>query len=167
MTQPIPAALQALIDIAAARDPLGTDRPASAWTTDALGDGRVMYRNRNDKLDIDFTVDRLAFPDIQTMDPRLVRIAPGKRNELHRHAHESLFVLLAGSGEVRVGEQWCAIRQGSVAFVPRWIFHQTHNTSETEDLVLLAITDFGFTSALLGDYDRRTRLSEAGDDVKP
>ena len=95
------------------------------------------------------------------MDPRVVRISPGRNNEQHKHAHESLFVILQGRGEVLVGEQWNPVRKGDVAFVPRWIVHQTKNTSATEELVVLAITDFGFTSAVLGDYDRRTRLAAA------
>jgi len=124
-----------------------------------------MYVNRNERLNIDFKVERLSFPHLQTMDPRVLHIAPGKNNELHRHAHESLFVVLRGEGEVRVGEQWSPLRAGSVAFVPRWIFHQTRNTSPHEELVLLAVTDFGFTSALLGDYDKRTRLASGGADA--
>jgi quercetin dioxygenase-like cupin family protein len=77
-----------------------------------------------------------------------------------------LFVVLSGEGEVRVGEAWRPLRCGDVAFVPRWIFHQTRNTSTTDELVILAITDFGLTSAVLGDYDRRTRLAARGDDVR-
>ncbi len=76
---------------------------------------------------------------------------------------QALFVILEGRGEVLVGERWNPVRKGDVAFVPRWIFHQTRNTSATEELVFLAITDFGFTSAVLGDYDKRTRL---GGDVQ-
>lgn len=121
--------------------------------------------NRNDKVSIDFKVDRLAFPELQTMDPRMLRIAPGKNNAYHKHAHESLFVILQGEGEVRVGDTWSPVKAGGVAFVPRWIFHQTRNTSATEELVILAITDFGFTSAVLGDYDKRTRLAQGGPDV--
>jgi quercetin dioxygenase-like cupin family protein len=70
-------------------------------------------------------------------------------------------VILQGRGEVLVGEQWHPVGKGDVAFVPRWIVHQTKNTSATEELVVLAVTDFGFTSAVLGDYDRRTRLAAA------
>ena len=122
-----------------------------------------MYRNQHERLGIDFSVARLGFPELQTMDPRVVRIAPGKCNELHRHAHESLFIVLDGEGEVRVGENWQPLRKGQVAFVPRWIFHQTRNASAENELVMIAITDYGFTSAALGDYDTRTRLSEGGD----
>jgi hypothetical protein len=88
-------------------------------------------------------------------------------NERHRHAHETLFVVLQGRGEVLLGDAWRVITAGDVAFVPRWIFHQTRNTSYSRDLVVLAITDFGLTSAVLGDYDRRTRLALAGEDAGP
>ena len=105
-----------------------------------------MYANQNESLNIDFTVERLEFPDAQTLDPRILRIAPSKNNELHRHAHESLFVILDGVGEVRVGDRWHPVQPGAIAFVPRWAFHQTRNTSPSRALLLLAITDFGFTS---------------------
>ena len=81
------------------------------------------------------------------------------------HAHETLFVILEGEGEVLVGKIWGKVKKGDVAFVPRWIFHQTKNTSATDGMVVLAITDFGFTSAVLGDYDARTRLATKGPDA--
>lgn len=129
--------------------------------------GAPMYENDNDneKLNISFRVERLEFPDIKTMDPRVVRIPPGKNNERHRHAHESLFVVLEGEGDVLVGETWVPMRSGEVALVPRWIFHQSRNTSKTEDLVLLAITDFGLAASILGNYDRRQRLAQGGADA--
>src|SRR5262245_27322938 len=125
--------------------------------------GTQMYSNNNERLNIEFAVERLNFPGLQTMDPRLVRIPPGRNNERHRHAHESLFVILEGQGEVLIGDKRIPVKKGDVAFVPRWLFHQTSNTGEVE-LLVLAITDFGFTSAVLGDYDRRTRHSEGGED---
>lgn len=154
------AALDGLVAVVRARKPLGA-ADAGACARGALAGGEAMYTNRNDRLNIDFTVERLSFPDIQTMDPRIVRIPPRKNNERHLHAHESLFVVLEGAGEVLVGEKWTPVGRGDVAFIPRWVFHQTRNTSDTTDLVVLAITDFGFTSAVLGDYDRRTRLAHA------
>ncbi len=166
MAREFPEALEKLVEVTEAKKPLGLDVPADSWVANALIGGAAMYGNHNDKLNIDFKVNRLAFPEIQTMDPRVVRIAPGKNNEYHKHAHESLFVVLKGEGEVRVGDVWSPVKEGGVAFVPRWIFHQTRNTSATEELVVLAITDFGFTSAVLGDYDKRTRLAVGGSDVK-
>ncbi|MDJ0706621.1 MAG: cupin domain-containing protein [Leptolyngbyaceae cyanobacterium MO_188.B28] len=158
-------ALDKLVTVTAAKRPLGTKAPAEAWTRNASASGTAVYANQNEQLNIDFTVERLEFPDVQTLDPRVVRIEPNKNNELHRHAHESLFIILAGQGEVRIGDRQRPVRQGDVAFVPRWAFHQTRNTSVTEPLVLLAITDFGFTSAVLGDYDKRTRLAKGGADA--
>lgn len=166
MNRSLPEALATLIDVVEAKKPLGEDAPDGSWTRSALHGGAAMYANTNERLNIAFTVDRLAFPEIQAMDPRVLRIPAGKNNELHRHAHESLFVVLAGEGEVRVGERWSPVRTGDVAFVPRWIFHQTRNTSADAELVILAITDFGLTSAVLGDYDKRTRLANGGDDSK-
>ena len=158
--------LRHLVTVTAAKKPLGTEASAEVWTRNTLDSGATVYTNRNKPLNIDFTVERFQFPDIQTLDPRIVRIAPKQNNELHRHAHESLFVILEGQGEVRVGDHWRPVKQGEIAFVPRWAFHQTRNTSATVSLVLLAITDFGFTSAVLGDYDKRTRLARCGADAK-
>jgi mannose-6-phosphate isomerase-like protein (cupin superfamily) len=165
MTRELPEALEKLIAITEARQPLGVSAPANSWVVDPCVGGAAMYENRNERLNIDFKVQRLAFPDVQTMDPRVVRIAPSKNNENHKHAHESLFVILEGEGEVRVGDAWSPVKAGEVAYVPRQVFHQTRNTSADQELVILAITDFGFTSAVLGDYDKRTRLAEGGSDV--
>ncbi|HEX4513731.1 MAG TPA: cupin domain-containing protein [Polyangiaceae bacterium] len=140
-----------LAECAASREALGADVAPEAWVKDASNSDQSVYQNKNERLGIDFAVARLAFPHLQTMDPRVVRIAAGKNNERHRHAHESLFVILRGEGEVMVGDHWQRVKEGDVAFVPRWIFHQTRNTHATEELVVLAITDFGFTSAVLGD----------------
>lgn len=157
--------LERMVARVRARQPLGGGASPDAFTADGLARHATAYQNRNDRLGIDFSVVKLAFPDLQTMDPRIVRIAPGANNERHRHAHESVFVVIQGHGEVLVGDHWRPVAQGDVAFVPRWIFHQTRNGSPTEELVLVAITDFGFTSAILGDYDRRTRLAAQGDDA--
>lgn len=159
----VTAAVARLCEVAASRRP-----PAGAVTADHAWSGAragaVLYQNEHERLGIDFTVERLAFPGLQTIDPRVVRIPPGKNNERHKHAHETIFVVLAGTGEVLLGDERIPAPTGSVTHVPRWIVHQTLNTGATE-LVVLAITDFGFTRALLGDYDRRQRLAHGGRDV--
>jgi hypothetical protein len=124
-----------------------------------------MYSNCNSKLEIDFCVDRLLLAGLQVMDPRLVRIAPGSRNECHRHAHESIFIVIAGQAELRLGDELLSLNTGDVACVPRWVVHQAFTTSSHEELLMHAITDFGLTSAVLGDYDRRTCLSVGGTDA--
>ena len=123
------------------------------------------YANKNGKLGIDFHVRKLPFQGLQVIDPRLVTIAPGACNEKHRHAHESIFVLLSGEGEILIDNQIVPLEQGGVVYVPRWIVHQSRNSSSEAPLVLLAITDFGLTSAVLGNYDAKTRLKAGGVDV--
>jgi uncharacterized cupin superfamily protein len=125
----------------------------------------TMYSNCNSKFEIDFCVDRLPLAGLQVMDPRLVRIAPGSRNECHRHAHESIFIVVAGQAELRLGDELLYLNTGDVDCISRWVVHQAFNTSSHEELLILAITDFGLTSAVLGDYDHRTRLSVGGIDA--
>lgn len=128
------------------------------------GEG-LHYSNRDERLGIDFQVEKLAFAGLQVMDPRVVVIAAGCCNEKHRHAHESIFVVLTGEAELQIGQQITVLGTGAVAYVPRWVVHQSRNRSATEPLTLLAITDFGLTSAVLGDYDTRTRLKSGGVDA--
>ena len=123
------------------------------------------YGNKNERLGIDFQVTKLPFARLQVMDPRLVTIAPGACNEKHRHAHESIFVLLSGQGEIVINKQAIMLEAGSVVYVPRWVVHQSRNISTENPLLLLAITDFGLTSAVLGDYDAKTRLKSGGADA--
>jgi mannose-6-phosphate isomerase-like protein (cupin superfamily) len=136
-----------------------------AGAADLPPESALHYEHRDPAHGIDFQVQRLPLSDLQVMDPRLVRIAPGAANECHRHAHESIFVVVAGRGEIRIGTEAVAVATGDVACVPRWVVHQSRNTSPTEELLLLAITDFGLTSAVLGDYDSRTRLKGGGADA--
>ena len=95
---------------------------------------------RDDKRQQDFSVARLPC-DAQTLDPRIVRIAPGKFNNLHRHAHETLFCLIQGEGEILIGDAWVPVKTGQSVFAPRWVMHQTHNTG-ADELIMYAITDY-------------------------
>jgi mannose-6-phosphate isomerase-like protein (cupin superfamily)/pyrroloquinoline quinone (PQQ) biosynthesis protein C len=152
-----------LIDHAASRTPAETSEN-SCWVYRSDDLGEEMYQNANPRLNIDFSVARMDFSASETLDARTVTIAPYANNERHRHAHESIFHIISGAGEVVLGSQVIPVKAGDVAFIPRWVFHQTRNTI-SDPLVLLAITDFGFTSAVLGDYDRRIRLKTGGDDA--
>ncbi len=129
-------------------------------------DAAPLYQNHHDRLGIAFTVHRVPLADLAVLEPRLVTIGPGKQNEHHRHAHESLFYVIRGTGELHVGARVAALAAGQLAMAPRWAFHHAVNTSAVDDLVLLAITDVGLTRAVLGDYDRATRLAHDGADVQ-
>jgi len=136
-----------------------------AWNANQLDPESCHYSNKNERLGIDFQVSKLPFSGLHVMDPRLVTIAAGASNEKHRHAHESIFVLLSGQGEIVINKHVITLNEYSVAYVPRWVVHQTRNTSTEIPLLLLAITDFGLTSSVLGDYDSNTRLKSGGADV--
>jgi quercetin dioxygenase-like cupin family protein/pyrroloquinoline quinone (PQQ) biosynthesis protein C len=145
------------------RQALGPDRPRPEESLFRRGGrGPLLYTNTVERLGIQFLVERIPFP-AEVLDPRLVYIPPGRSNERHKHAHESIFVILHGEGRVLVGEQHVPVRPGDLVFVPRWVLHQTENQSK-EQMILLAITDHGLTGkAFVGDYDRTARLKRVGE----
>ncbi|MEO0604198.1 MAG: hypothetical protein AAF211_22365, partial [Myxococcota bacterium] len=63
--------------MARSRAPLGELTAAGGFVRPTEGLPEV-YRNQHERLGIDFAVTRLGFEDLQTMDPRVVRIEPGK-----------------------------------------------------------------------------------------
>lgn len=112
-----------------------------------------MCTEADEDRDIEFTVERYPCT-AEVLDPRVVRIPAGKRNNRHKHAHETLFYFISGTGEILVGETWVQVKPGDAVFSPRWAVHQTHNTGQ-EELVLLAITDYYLTSQVyVGRYDK-------------
>jgi quercetin dioxygenase-like cupin family protein/pyrroloquinoline quinone (PQQ) biosynthesis protein C len=126
----------------------------------ALRNAAPMYANKVDAMNIDFTVDRAPFP-AEVIDARVVRIPPHKNNERHKHAHETVFYILSGTGRVMVDDRWIAVEPGSCVFVPRWAVHQSQNQSDTE-MVILAITDFYLTGkAFVGDYESTARMKRS------
>ncbi len=119
--------------------------------------GKELYQNTIERLNIDFTVDRIPY-NCEVLDPRIVRIPPGKFNELHRHAHETVFYFIQGSGSVVINKTEIQVKAGDVAFVPRWTLHQSRNSGE-EEMIILAVTDYGLTGQVfIGNYYRTTRM---------
>jgi hypothetical protein len=126
---------------------------------DPKSPGRKLYDNKVEKLNIDFAVERVPFK-CEVLDPRIVRIPPGKFNEKHRHAHETIFYYLEGRGQVLVDDEIVEVVQGDAVFVPRWAIHQSQNLGDQE-MVILAITDYGLTGkAFMGNYYRVSRGKE-------
>ena len=119
-----------------------------------------MYANKVEAMNIDFTVDRAPFP-AEVIDARVVRIPPHKNNERHKHAHETVFYFVSGTGRVMVDDRWIEVEPGACVFVPRWAVHQSQNQGDTE-MVILAITDFYLTGkAFLGDYESTARMKRS------
>ena len=100
----------------------------------------------------------LPFP-LEILDPRIVKIPAGKSNELHKHAHETVFVFLKGAGHVKIDDLKIPIKEGDFVFIPRWCMHQSVNES-SEQMVFLAIADFGLTGkSFVGNYLKTARLN--------
>ncbi len=132
--------------------------PKAAQLRHAIGaEGLPLYANVNERLGIDFSVERVPF-DAEVFDARILRIAPHKNNERHKHPHESVFHVVSGRGRVHVDEASLEVGPGDIVFVPRWAMHQSFNTTDDE-LVVLALTDFGLTEkAFIGNHLKTTRL---------
>ena len=119
----------------------------------------ALYNNKVDKLNIDFNVFRLPFA-LEVLDARLVIVKPGKANEMHKHAHETVFVFLQGQGKVIVYQYENEVEPGTFAVIPRWCVHQSVNLGE-EELIFLAIADFGLTGkSFMGNYLHSARLKQ-------
>ena len=64
-------------------------------------------------------------------------IAPGESTAAHYHrVSEEIYLLTAGRGRLRVGEQEREVRAGDCALISPGEVHQIHNTGE-EDLVIV------------------------------
>ena len=110
----------------------------------------AMYDNEVARLNIKFTVERLPLA-AEVLDPRMVRIPPGKFNGKHKHAHETLIHILEGSGQVLIDDRVLPVGPGDSILVPRWAMHQTQNLGSTA-MRFLAVTDFRLSQrALVGD----------------
>ena len=159
--------LDAMVDRMQARKSLATGMPDAALHHHPGAQTETLYANKNDRLNIDFTVERLPLA-AEVLDPRMVRIPAGKFNEKHKHAHETLIHILVGSGQVIVDDRVLPVTTGDSILVPRWAMHQTQNLGITE-MCFLAVTDFNFSNrAYLGDAtdyrmgadaDHRRRMS--------
>jgi quercetin dioxygenase-like cupin family protein len=137
---------------------LAADRPSPADIVHRMGTpGVPLYGNVNERGGIDFAVERLPFKT-DVFDARVLHIAPRRNNERHKHPHESVFYVVKGRGRVHVNQTTVEVGPGDMVFVPRWALHQSYNLGD-EDLVIVALTDFGLTDrAYVGNHLKTTRL---------
>jgi mannose-6-phosphate isomerase-like protein (cupin superfamily) len=64
---------------------------------------------------------------------------PGQEHAAHAHAgQDKLYLVLEGSGAVRVGEQTELLKVGDLAFAPAGVIHSIRNPGP-ERLVVLAV----------------------------
>lgn len=65
-------------------------------------------------------------------------VAPGEATTAHYHREaEELYLVTAGTGRLRVGEEEREVRAGDCAVIPPGAVHKLWNTSDDEDLVVV------------------------------
>lgn len=132
-------------------------KPEDYLSTLDANDLESLYENKAGGQNIDFMVKKLPFP-LEVLDPRIVRIPPGKTNELHRHAHETVFIYMQGKGHAKIDEVIVTVKPGDIVFIPRWCRHQSVNEGN-EEMIFLAVADFGLTGiSFLGNYLKTARM---------
>jgi quercetin dioxygenase-like cupin family protein len=64
---------------------------------------------------------------------------PGQEHAAHSHAgQDKLYLVLEGSGEVRIGDQTRTLSAGDAAFAASGVMHSVRNTGDSR-LVVLAV----------------------------
>ncbi len=66
-------------------------------------------------------------------------VEPGGATEPHRHEENEVFVFLAGSGEITIGEERGAVGRDMAVLIPGGSHHQVRNTSTDTRLVFLSV----------------------------
>jgi quercetin dioxygenase-like cupin family protein len=140
--------IRPVIDNIQSRTSLAPDLPSAAALLHRVGAAGVPPQSQvNERLNIDFSVQRVPFKT-EVCETQILRIAPQKATETHKHPYESIFYVIKGEGKVRVNETEIAVKTGDVAFVPRWAMHQAQNTTD-EELVIFTVSDLGLTERAL------------------
>ena len=49
----------------------------------------------------------------------------------HNHEQEEIYFIVAGEGEMCLGEERQTLSAGQTVFIPSWVFHQLTNTGDT------------------------------------
>jgi quercetin dioxygenase-like cupin family protein len=80
-----------------------------------------------------------------------VDVAPGGKQPPHNHPETQVYIIIAGQGIMRVGEETKAVGAGELVHVPSNEFHGIENTGDTVlSYVTAANPAFDYTEA----YDR-------------
>ena len=102
----------------------------------------------------DANVDQLAIT--------MVDIEPGAKQRLHNHPEVQVYVIIAGSGQMQVGEETETVQTGDLIYIPTNQMHGVENTGDsTLSYVSAATPAFDLEEA----YDRGQLTPEAYQDT--
>ena len=80
-----------------------------------------------------------------------VDVAPGGRQIPHHHPEVQIYIIVAGRGRMRMGDEWKEVEAGELIHVPSEAMHGIENTGDIVlSYVSAATPAFDFTEA----YDR-------------
>lgn len=79
-----------------------------------------------------------------------VEVAPGHGQALHSHVPEQVYVVIAGKGRMRVGDDLADVKAGELVFIPSNVTHGIENTS-SESLVYISASVPAFDLEALYD----------------
>jgi len=82
----------------------------------------------------------------------LQRIPAGKATDLQRHVHESVHIVLAGSGWSEIGDKTVTWTQDDFVYTPPWIWHRHYADADT-DVKMIIVENSRVLSAM--DAGRR------------
>jgi len=68
------------------------------------------------------------------------RVGPGESTRTHRLKNAEVYYILAGSGEMRIGDETAAVRGGQAVYIPPGAVQNIRNSGD-RDLVFLCIVD--------------------------
>lgn len=73
-----------------------------------------------------------------SMEFYLQKISAGEASDLQRHAHESVHVVLRGSGRSEIGPRVLPWAKGDLIYTPPWVWHRHYNDgTETVEMLLI------------------------------
>lgn len=82
-----------------------------------------------------------------TMQCALHRLPPGTQTKRHRHTWNTIYHVVEGSGETRIGEQTIAWEAHDTFSLPCWFAHD-HRSTGAVDAILFTVTDEPIVRAL-------------------
>lgn len=85
----------------------------------------------------------------------LQRIPAGTATDLQRHVHESVHIVLAGSGWSEIGDQTVTWTQNDFVYTPPWIWHRHYSAADT-DVKMIIVENSRVLNAL--DANQRESL---------
>lgn len=79
----------------------------------------------------------------EKLELSVVRVPPGSKVPAHTHDdHEQAYIILHGSGIMRINDEECVVSAESVVYIPRNSEHEIKNRDTHDDLVYIFVANW-------------------------